>query len=89
MISHATEEFWKCFFKLPKQVQEKAKASFVLWKDNPSHPSLHFKKVHSKRPIYSVRVGISHRAIGVLAGDTLIWFWIGSHETYNNLVNQL
>ena len=64
MISHATEKFWKCFERLPKEI-------------------------HHEKSIYSVRVRISHRAIGVRQGNTMIWFWIGSHETYNNLVSQL
>jgi hypothetical protein len=89
MISHATERFWKCFEKLPKPIQAKARLAFSLWKKDSSHPSLYFKKIHNEKPIYPVRVGISHRAIGVREGNTMIWFWIGSHETYNNLVDQL
>jgi len=25
-----------------------------------------------------------HRAIGVLEGDTVTWFWIGSHDEYEH-----
>lgn len=89
MISLTTEKFWKCFDHLPIPVQAKAKTAFLLWKKNPAHPSLHFKKVHHEKPIYSVRVGASHRAIGVREKGTKIWFWIGSHEEYNNLVAQV
>jgi len=89
MISHATGKFWKCFEQLPKPIQAKAKSAFLLWKKNPSHPSLYFKKIHDSKAIYSVRVGASHRAIGVREADTMIWFWIGSHEAYNKMINQL
>ncbi len=32
---------------------------------------------------------ITVRALGIRQEDTLIWFWIGSHEEYNNLIAQL
>jgi hypothetical protein len=25
---------------------------------------------------------IKHRAIGIMDGDTVTWFWIGSHDDY-------
>jgi hypothetical protein len=37
----------------------------------------------------SARVGIGYRAIGVLDGDTVAWFWIGSHAGYDRLLEQL
>jgi hypothetical protein len=88
--SIATERFWKCFDRLPEQTKSQAKKSFQRWKENPNHPSLNFKKIHSAKPIYSARVGLSHRSLGVKSDNNiLIWFWIGSHEDYNNLVNSL
>jgi hypothetical protein len=32
--------------------------------------------------IWSVRITLSHRAIGILDGDTVTWFWVGSHDDY-------
>jgi hypothetical protein len=54
---------------------------------NPSHPGVHFKRVHFKRvhdrePICSARVGLGWRVLGLLEGDTVTWFWIGSHAEY-------
>jgi hypothetical protein len=60
-----------------------------LWKNNPRHASLRFKKVHSTEPVYSVRIGRDWRALGLLEGDIMVWFWIGSHAEYNHLVSQL
>ena len=40
-------------------------------------------------PIYSARVGISYRAVGVRDGDSLVWYWIGSHADYDKLLAQL
>ena len=51
-------------------------------------PCLHFKQVHDEHP-YSVRVSLSYRALDVIENETIVWFWIGSHQDYNNLVSQL
>ncbi|WP_449363080.1 ParE family toxin-like protein [Trichothermofontia sichuanensis] len=40
-------------------------------------------------PIYSARISKSYRAIGQLDGDTVIWFWVGSHAEYDRLLEQL
>ncbi len=40
-------------------------------------------------PIYSVRIGLDYRALGVREGDDIVWFWIGSHADYDRLVSQL
>lgn len=87
--SVTTERFRKAFDKLPKEIQEGARSTYKLWKVNNHHPSLHFKQVNMRQPIYSVRVGLSHRALGLKQKETVIWFWIGSHEDYNNLIAQL
>jgi hypothetical protein len=50
---------------------------------------LHFKKVHADPPIYSARVGIGCRALGTMEGDTVIWFWVGSHADYDKFLEQL
>jgi hypothetical protein len=38
--------------------------------------------------VYSVRVGIGYRAVGVLEDDVIVWFWIGSHAEYNGLLSR-
>jgi hypothetical protein len=47
----------------------------AVQEQNPNHPGLRFKRVHSSDPVYSVRVGIGYRAVGVLEDDIMIWFW--------------
>jgi hypothetical protein len=32
---------------------------------------------------YSIRIGRNWRALGLWKGDTIEWFWIGSHEQYD------
>jgi len=89
MDSHVTARFRKSFNALPVDVQEKAKHAYKIWTDNPNHPSLHFKPVHETEPIYLVRIGLYHWAPGVKELNTVIWFWIGTHEEYNNLISHL
>lgn len=88
MESVTTDRFRKAFAKLPQDIQSRARKAYKLWKQNNNHAGLHFKQVVNDPPIFSVRIGLSYRAIGVKKEDTLIWFWIGSHEDYNNLVSQ-
>jgi hypothetical protein len=75
--------------KLPADVQQRARQAYKLWKQNSNHPGLHFKQVHDKESIYSVRIGLSYSALAVKQEAIMIWFWIGSHEEYNNLVSNL
>jgi len=57
-----------------------------MWKENPHHPSLYFKRVDDEEPIYSARVSDDYRVLGILEGDTIIWYWIGSHDDYEHLL---
>jgi hypothetical protein len=47
--------------------------------------SINFKRIDPQYPIYSVRVSLGYRAVGRYEGDTIIWFWIGSHADYDRL----
>lgn len=86
MKSRLTEDFLVCFQKLPEGVRERARKNYRLWVENPTHPSLRFKRIHSIEPIYSVRIGSKWRALGLLDGDTMTWFWIGSHADYDSFL---
>lgn len=86
MNSQLTEDFLACFARLPEAVKAQARKSYRLWRDNPAHPSLHFKRIHGHEGLYAVRVGLGWRALGLLEGATISWFWIGSHAEYNQLV---
>jgi hypothetical protein len=69
--------------KLPDAVQSLARRNFELLKQNPSHPSLRFKKVGR---FWSARVGSNHRALAVRDGPDYIWVWIGDHDDYDRLI---
>ena len=89
MTSRTTAAFREALAKLPSEIQERADNAFALFEEDPTHPSLRFKQVHSSRPIYSARVTLNHRALAVRKGDTWIWFWIGTHSDYDSLLTRL
>ncbi len=45
-MNHFTvPSFWKGYASLPPTIQTLANKNFELLKENPKHPSLHFKKI--------------------------------------------
>ena len=74
---------------LPSEIRQQARAAYRLFRENPSHPGLRFKKVHPTEPIYSARISISYRAVGVLRDDEIVWFFIGSHSDYETLLRNM
>jgi len=89
VLSHTTREFRELLSEAPEAVRVKAEAVYRLWAANPAHPSLRFKKVHDTLPIYSVRIDIDWRAVGILRDGAMIWFWIGPHKEYEKLLDQM
>lgn len=89
MISYTEERFWKAYGRLDRQTQKRARQAYQLFEENPRHPSLHFKKVHATEPIYSARVSLDYRALGIRDGEVVVWFWIGPHDEYERLIGQM
>ena len=89
MKSKRTKQFHALFAELPEPVQRQANAAYKLFKANPSHPSLSFKQVSPRGPVYSARVGLHYRALAIRKPDEIIWFWIGSHAEYDKLLSRL
>jgi hypothetical protein len=89
MNSRTTRRFRELLAALPSHVQRQAREAYRLFQANSSHPGLRFKQVNANPPIYSARVGIGYRAVGVKDGDTVVWFWIGSHADYDALLEHL
>ena len=83
-MHRTTPQFWQRFDQLPAAVQSLARKNFALLKRDPSHPSLHFKKVGRYR---SARVGLHYRVLAVEDGMDFIWVWIGTHDEYDRLIS--
>jgi len=84
--SRTTRTFWRLFDKLPADAQARAREAYKQFSANPAHSGLQLKRVSGKRPLYSARIGIQYRAVGLLEGDTITWFWIGAHDEYDRLL---
>lgn len=84
MKHFASPEFWPCYHRLPKQVQQLADTCYELLKADLSHPSLHFKKIGKYR---AVRIGLHYRSLAIETEEGLLWFWIGSHSEYDKLLD--
>jgi len=89
MKSRTVPDFWKLFRNLPPDIQRKAYKAYRLWRANPFAGSLRFKRVSERDPIYSVRIGRGHRALGLLEGDTIYWDFIGNHDEYERKLQSL
>lgn len=89
MKSRTTAQFRKLFADLPEQAQELTRQAYRQFIEDPRHPSLRFKKVHPELPIYSARISQDYRSVGQLDGDTVVWFWVGSHAKYDRLLRRL
>lgn len=87
MPRHVTvADFWDRYDELPADIRDLADRAYKLLKLHPGHPSLQFKKAGK---VYSVRIGLHYRAVAAARGDDFLWFWIGSHTEYDQLLRKL
>lgn len=89
MKSSISKEFRKRLYQLPAEIQEQAARAYALWRSDSHHPSLQFKRVSPNQPVYSVRIGIGYRALGLRKDEQIYWFWIGSHAEYDDLLRRI
>jgi hypothetical protein len=81
----ATSRFWERYHALPEEVQRLADRCYKRLREDPHHPSLHFRQIGR---FWSVRVGLHYRALAIPDGSDLIWFWIGTHAEYDRMIEQ-
>ena len=87
MKSKRTSHFRELLRQLPGDAKRQAYAAYRQFKRNPAHPGLRFKRIGRSGTLYSVRIGLHYRALGRREEDDLIvWFWIGTHAEYDNLL---
>ena len=85
----AHETISRPFRRIARVGAKQANEAYRLFRANPSHPSLSFKQVSPRGPVYSVRVGLHYRALAIRQPDCLLWFWIGSHAEYDKMLSRL
>jgi hypothetical protein len=86
MKNKRRKRFHKLFAKLPPHIQKQAIEDFKLFKEDPYHSSLGFKVIEGDITICAVDIGYHYRALGEKIGDTIEWYWIGSHQDYDKLI---
>ncbi len=89
MKSRTVPSFWKLFDDLHPDIQRRAYKAYRQWRANPFARGLRFKRVSESEPIYSVRIGRGHRALGLIEGDTIYWYFIGDHDAYDRELQRL
>lgn len=82
MNSQTLPSFWQAYETLEESVRKRARKAYEIWSENPFHPSLHFKCVNPGEKIWSLRISLAYRALGIFENDTVTWFWIGNHKEY-------
>ena len=85
MIHFATPGFWHAYRNLPEDVRPLADKNFELLRQDHHHSSIHLKRIGT---IWSARVGLHYRALARERADGLVWFWIGSHSEYDQILKQ-
>ena len=89
-----TGEFKKMLARLPPHIHEAAQEAFRFFLANPHHPILgnhqltDTRKGRHRKASRAVSVTRRYRAIYVTDGESNVWYWIGSHEDYNDFVGK-
>ena len=85
-MNHFTDsKFWKAYALLPPEIQALADKNYALLRDNATHPALELKRIGD---LWSVRVGLHYRALGLDDETGIVWFWIGSHAEYDQILRR-
>lgn len=89
-----TRGFKELFAKFPKRAQELATAAFRQFVADPDHPSLRrhpledSDKGRHRAGSFSVSITMRYRAIYAVDGTVNVWYWIGSHNDYENFIGK-
>ena len=78
--------------RLPESIAKLAELAFRKFLEDPYAPALHnheledTSKGQHRLGSRSVYVNLRYRAIYVVDGNVNVWYWVGSHEDYNNFI---
>ncbi len=85
MNHFATPDFWYAYRNLPDDVRQLADKNFDLLRQDHHHPSIRLKRIGA---VWSARIGLHYRALAQEGAGSLVWFWIGSHSEYDQILKQ-
>lgn len=83
MNHFTTPEFWLYYRRLPPEIRGLADKSFQMLRVDPRHPSIRLKKTGI---FWSARIGLRYRALAKERSEGLVWFWIGRHDKYDEIL---
>jgi len=89
VISEITDSFRQAYGKLPEEVRQRVRKAYRQWSADPHHPSLRYKKIHATLPVWSARVGLHYRVVGVVLDEKMLWYFVGTHAEYDRLIKTL
>lgn len=90
-----TREFKAREARLPESIRALADAAFRTFLANPRHPALRLHPLKDTdrgqhRPgSISVSINRQYGAIYVPDGSTNVWYWIGSHNDYDQFTGRV
>jgi hypothetical protein len=85
VTSRTRPSFWRAYAQLSERSRLAARRAYATFAKTPDHTGLRFKKLAGYERVWSVRINEQYRAVGERNGDTIVWFWIGSHNEFDNL----
>ena len=90
MISRLTSRFRALYDALPERVRRDADVAYAHFAADPNHPGLNFERIQcAKATLFSARVNEQYRVLGRgEESDTVVWFWIGTHQDYDKMLSQ-
>jgi hypothetical protein len=80
--SHITRDFWACYRRLSSDVKDRARETYKRWQANSNAPGLDFKTMGHDSSVCEIRVGDHYRAAGIIEGNAVYWFWIGTKNEF-------
>ncbi|MDE0185541.1 MAG: hypothetical protein OXP71_08795 [Candidatus Poribacteria bacterium] len=57
---------------LPSYIRHQPRKANTHFRENPNHPSLRFKKIHTTEPICSARINMNYRVVGVVDDGVIV-----------------
>ncbi len=55
----------------------------------PITPVFNLNESVKEAPIYSARVSLNYRVLGLSESDRIYWYWIGAHDEYDELLKRM
>jgi hypothetical protein len=90
MKARRTLRFRRLYDALPEQVRRDADNVYKRFAADPTYSGLNFERIQGvNAPIFSARVSQQNHVLGRSDGsNTIVWFWIGTHQEYDKLLQQ-